>query len=100
VRIVGFDAPESDGRCTREPELAGRATARLRERLAGGGLELKLVRCACPPGTEGMRECNYGRACGTLKAGGQDVGTTLIGEGVARPYICGATLCPRRQPWC
>jgi micrococcal nuclease len=102
IRLVGFDAPESDNRasCPQERELAGRATARLRSLVSGGGLELRLVPCACPPGTEGMRECNYGRACGTLTAGGRDVGMILIAERLARPFVCGTTSCPRRQRWC
>jgi endonuclease YncB( thermonuclease family) len=100
IRLVGFDARESDDRCTNERELAGQATARLLDLVAKGGLDLRLVRCACPPGTEGMRECNFGRACGTLTAHGRDVGATLVAEGLVRPYICGATSCPRRQPWC
>jgi micrococcal nuclease len=100
IRLVGFDAPERDGRCPHERELAGRATARLRSLVGGGGLELRLVPCACPPGTEGMRECNFGRACGTLTAFQKDVGAMLISEGLAKPFICGATSCPRRRPWC
>jgi micrococcal nuclease len=102
IRLVGFDAPESDNRasCPQERETAGRATARLRSLVSGGGLELRLVPCACPPGTEGMRECNFGRACGTLTTGGRDVGAILIAERLAKPFICGATSCPRRQPWC
>jgi endonuclease YncB( thermonuclease family) len=52
-----------------------------------------------PVSTEGMRECNYGRACGVLTAHGRDVGATMIQEGIARPYVCGATSCPRRASW-
>jgi endonuclease YncB( thermonuclease family) len=102
VRLVGFDAPESDllARCARERELSERATAKLSTLIAGGGLELRLVACACPAGTEGTRYCNHGRACGVLTAQGKDVGATLIQEGLARPYICGSTSCPRRDLWC
>jgi hypothetical protein len=28
------------------------------------------------------------------------VAAIMIREGLARPYICGATSCPQRQPWC
>jgi endonuclease YncB( thermonuclease family) len=57
IRLVGFDAPESGllSRCPRERELAQRATAQLESLVAGGNLELRLVPCACPPGTEGIR---------------------------------------------
>ena len=100
--MVGFDMPEVGllATCERERDLAQRASARLKTLVAGGRLELRLIPCSCPPGTEGMRECNHGRACGVLTAGGRDVGTTLISEGLAKPYVCGATSCPRRPSWC
>jgi endonuclease YncB( thermonuclease family) len=102
VRLVGFDTPESgiNARCEGERNLAARAASRLRALVAGGGLDLQIVRCSCKLGTEGTQRCNYGRACGVLKARGRDVGTTLITEGLARPYVCGPTSCPPRAPWC
>ena len=102
IRLVGFDTPEtgSQARCEGERSLASRATFRLRQLVTAGGLDLALVPCACRPGTEGTPACNYGRSCGVLKAAGRDVGAILIGEGLARPYICEATRCPRRQSWC
>ena len=51
-------------------------------------------------GTHGTRRCNYGRQCAILKAKGVDVGLTLIAEGLARVYVCGADRCPRRQGRC
>ena len=102
VQLVGFNTPESgiDARCEGERNLAARATSRLRALVAGGGLDLQIVRCSCQPGTEGTQRCNYGRACGVLKARGQDVGAILISEGLARSYVCGATSCPSRSSWC
>jgi endonuclease YncB( thermonuclease family) len=102
VRFVGFATPEagSSARCEGERNLAARAASRLRALVAGGGLDLQIVRCSCKLGTEGTQRCNYGRACGVLKARGRDVGTTLITEGLARPYVCGPTSCPPRAPWC
>lgn len=102
IRLVGFDAPESGllARCARERELAARATGQLKNLVTSGGLELRLVPCACKRGTEGTYACNYGRSCGNLLAYGRDVGATLIEAGVARPYICGATSCPSRGSWC
>ena len=38
--------------------------------------------------------------CATLSVRGQDVGTTLIGEGLAEPYVCTKTSCPPRKDWC
>jgi endonuclease YncB( thermonuclease family) len=102
IRLVGFDTPEAgiNARCEGERNLAARTTARLRALVAGGGLDLQIVQCSCPPGTEGTQRCNFGRACGVLKARGRDVGATLITEGLARPYMCGPTSCPPRAPWC
>ena len=102
VRLVGFDTPETGNRarCTREREVADRATAQLRSLVAGGGLELKMVACACPPGTAGTSACNFGRACGELRAYGRDVGATMISYLLAKPYHCGASSCPPRPSWC
>ena len=102
IRLVGFDAPESGllARCPHERELAQRATAQLQSLVAGGSLELRMVLCACAPGTEGTQTCNYGRACGQLLAYGRDVGATMIQYRLARSYVCGATSCPARGSWC
>jgi endonuclease YncB( thermonuclease family) len=102
VRLVGFNAPETRGaRCEAEAELGARATRRLRDLVRAGNLDFQFVPCACRPGTEGTRACNYGRRCGTLKAGGRDVGAILIAEGLAAPFQCGPTRCPRTpSPWC
>jgi endonuclease YncB( thermonuclease family) len=102
IRLVGFDTAEAGllARCSRERELADRASTKLKALIAGGGLELRLVPGACPPGTEGTQRCNYGRSCGVLTAHGRDVGATMIQEGLARSYVCGATSCPPRGSWC
>lgn len=102
VRLVGFNAPETyEPECEREAALGERAKARLRELTAGSDLSLTYVPCSCRPGTEGTNMCNYGRACGKLRADGKDVGTLLIGEGLAVSFICGATRCPPSpRPWC
>jgi endonuclease YncB( thermonuclease family) len=100
-RLVGFNAPETfKARCAEERALGVRADKRLRALISAGDLDLTEVRCSCRPGTEGTDRCNYGRACGVLKAKGVDVGETLIKEGLAEPYVCGATRCPRRKDWC
>jgi micrococcal nuclease len=102
TRLVGFNAPESiEPRCAVEADLGRRAKARLAELVASATLELKMVPCSCPAGTEGTDRCNYGRSCGSLFANGQDVGDVLISEGLAVPLICGATSCPPTpRPWC
>jgi endonuclease YncB( thermonuclease family) len=101
-RLVGFDTPERGdrARCEDERRRSEVATARLRKLITGGDASLKRVACACRKGLEGTRECNFGRLCGSLSIGGQDVGRILISEGLAHPYVCGATSCPPRRPWC
>ena len=101
-RLIGFNTPESgdSAACERERKLAAEATRRLRQLVAGAELDLRRVPCACPRGTEGTGQCNYGRLCGTLTVGGQDVGTILIAEGLAERYVCGPTSCPPRKSWC
>lgn len=104
IRLVGFNTPEISPRsaaCPAEIEHGKRARARLRELLSSGPLTLMYVRCACRPGTEGTSECNYGRSCGIMRAGDVDVGSLLIAEGHAVPYVCTDATCPRLpRPWC
>jgi endonuclease YncB( thermonuclease family) len=102
VRLVGFNAPETQrAQCEPERELGAKATRRVRDLVREGNLDFEFIACACPPGTEGTQACNYGRRCGTLKVNGRDVGTILIAEGLAVPFQCGATSCPRTpRPWC
>ena len=101
-RLVGFDTPERGdrARCDDERQRAEKATQRLRSLISTGNPRLTRVACACRPGEEGTSRCNYGRLCGVLTVGGRDVGQILIGEGLAHPYVCGGTSCPKRQPWC
>jgi endonuclease YncB( thermonuclease family) len=101
-RLVGFDTPErgDKARCDDERRRADTATTRLRSLIANGDAHLARVACACRPAQEGTRNCNYGRLCGSLSIGGQDVGQILINEGLAHLYNCGATSCPQRRPWC
>ena len=100
-RLVGFDAPETyRAQCPIEREIGNRATFRLRQLVANGGLDLEPVACSCRAGTEGTMRCNYGRSCGVLTVRGQDVGAMLIAEGLARAFVCSRTSCPVRQPWC
>ena len=102
TRLVGFNAPETrNARCATESKLGNRATDRLKELVATSSMDLEKVRCACKPGTEGTDACNYGRSCGILRADGRDVGQILISEGLAVPFVCGASRCPRTpRPWC
>ena len=100
VRLVGFNAPETRrAQCEAERELGAKATRR--DLVKAGTLDYAPVACSCPAGTQGTQVCNYGRDCGTLKANGRDVGDILIEEGLAVPFKCGATSCPKTpKPWC
>jgi len=102
VRLNGFNAPESrDPQCDREAILGNRAKERLEELVATGRTNVIQVDCACKPGTEGSDKCNHGRSCGILQIDGRDVGNILISEGLAVPFVCGQTRCPRTpRPWC
>jgi endonuclease YncB( thermonuclease family) len=103
VRLVGFNTPETwRPSCTAERQVGERATARLSQLVRNAAsIEFERVACSCRPGTEGTDRCNFGRLCGSLFVDGQDVGRTLIGEGLAVPYRCGRTSCPPRpQAWC
>lgn len=102
IRLVGFNAPEiRNAKCEDEGRLGVNATNRVRELVKSGSLELIYVQCACKPGTEGTFACNFGRRCGILKSNGRDVRDILIQEGLAVPFKCGETRCPKMpRPWC
>jgi endonuclease YncB( thermonuclease family) len=103
VRLIGFNAPEtgSRARCEIEHQKGEAARQRLRELVSNGRPDFQQVACSCPAGTEGTNACNFGRRCGTLRVNGVDVGSTLIGEGLAVRFACGTTSCPKLpRPWC
>lgn len=102
VRLVGFNTPETfEPRCEMEARLGEKAKNRLRKLVASGIASVTKVPCACAPGTEGTKRCNFGRSCGILHVDGRDVGQTMISEGLAVPFRCGQTSCPPMQrPWC
>ena len=96
VRLVGFDAPEAGGKafCRREKEIGLRATEQLSRLVAGGGLDLRLVPCACPTGSQGTAACNDGNACGELRSYGRDIGRIMTTYLLAKPQVCTANSCP------
>jgi endonuclease YncB( thermonuclease family) len=102
TRLVGFNAPETwEPLCDNERQVGVEAKTRLGQIVAAGNLSFASVACSCRHGTEGTQDCNYGRACGTLRANNRDVGSILIDEGLAVRYLCGATTCPSKpRPWC
>ena len=103
IRLVGFDAPEEGQRaqCASERTLAARTAARLRQIIQRGDkIDLQMVACVCPPGTEGTQQCNNGWSCGRLTVDGKDVGATLVAENLAHAFVCGQYSCPKRMSWC
>lgn len=102
VRLLGFNAPEiRRAQCRKEKVYGMKAAQRLRQIVRGGNLDFELVACPCPPKLVGTKECNDGRHCGRLKSEGRDIGTTLIAEKLAAPFVCGETGCPPvPRPWC
>jgi len=100
VRLVGFNAPETGNRarCDVERQNGEAAKQRLRELVSNGRSDFDQIACSCASGTDA---CNFGRRCGTLRVNGVDVGSTLINEGLAVRFVCGATSCPTLpRPWC
>lgn len=83
VRFAGIDAPEIEGRCRFEVELAQRSKHRLADLLRDRRVDL--VRHGVDP---------HGRTLATVRVDGQDIGRTLVREGLARQWT------GRREPWC
>ena len=83
VRVFNIDAPEMEGRCAYESDLALQAKIRLAEILEGRRVEI------LRHGTD-----RYGRTLAAVRVDGQDVGDILVGEGLARTWT------GRREPWC
>lgn len=83
VRILNIDAPEIEGRCRYEINLAQDAKRRLADLL--DGQRVKIQR---------QNKDRYGRTLAVINVNGQDVGDQLVSEGLAR------TWSGRREPWC
>lgn len=82
VRIFNIDAPEIEGQCSDETNLAQRSKNRLAALLAGQRVEIN-------------RQGNdhYGRSLAAVTVNGVDAGDLLVSEGLAR------TWSGRREPW-
>jgi endonuclease YncB( thermonuclease family) len=83
VRIFNIDAPEIEGQCAYESDLALQAKSRLAELLQGRRVEI------LRQGTD-----RYDRTLAAIRVEGQDVGDILVSEGLARTWT------GRRAPWC
>ena len=102
-RMVGYDTPEV--RTPRrkvgpdERSVAIIAKERFTELLSSGPLDLTEVRCSCSAKALQDGTCNHGRKCAILSLNGKNIGDMLIAEGLAVPYVCSATRCPRMPDW-
>jgi endonuclease YncB( thermonuclease family) len=86
IRIADIDAPEThDYRCPSELELGNRASDRLHTLLNSGAISMSGI---------GRDRDVYGRLLRNVAVNGQDVGETLIDEGLAHRYVSG------KLPWC
>ena len=83
VRIFNIDAPEIEGECAYETNLAQRSKNRLATLLAGQRVEIRRQ------GTD-----RYGRTLAALSVNGVDAGDILVREGLARTWT------GRGEPWC
>ena len=83
MRIFNIDAPEIEGECAYETNLAQRSKNRLATLLAGQRVEIRRQ------GTD-----RYGRTLAALSVNGVDAGDILVHEGLARTWT------GRREPWC
>ncbi len=86
VRLKGIDAPEANGKCADERELAQRAANFVRARLDGGAVHLTNI--------------EYGKYAGRVVArlltqDGEDIAAALLKAGLARAYDG-----RRRASWC
>lgn len=84
IRLAGIDAPEKDGSCAAERQLAARAAGRLVELLSAGGA----------PSVERQGLDKYRRTLAALSVAGRDVGATLVDEGLARRWQ------GHKERWC
>lgn len=83
IRLQSMDAPEINGRCTHERELAQRATQRLSEILSSS-----------PFSVSRSGKDRYGRTLATIYNSDGEVGALMVREGLARVWR------GRREPWC
>ena len=87
VRLLNIDAPEINGSCVYEIEMAHRAKDRLSKILGAGDMvDLRNI-----------KDDKYlGRIdANVILSDGRDVGDVLVDENLARPYDGG-----KRLPWC
>jgi endonuclease YncB( thermonuclease family) len=75
IRIEGMNAPEVQGACARERELARQATQRLSQMLSSRSISI----------VRNGRDV-YGRTLATVRANGRDVAPAMVAEGLAHVW--------------
>lgn len=83
VRIFNIDAPEIEGRCRFEIDLAQQSKLELARLMDGHQVRIQR-----------QGKDRYGRTLAAISIDGQDVGDQLVSKGLAR------TWSGRREPWC
>lgn len=78
IRIRGIDAPEIEGGCAAETELARRSADRLTELLNRGSFIMNA--------TGGDERDRYGRELRTLTRDGRSIGEAMVKAGLAHDY--------------
>jgi endonuclease YncB( thermonuclease family) len=86
IRIRGIDAPEREGACPAETELAERSAARLTELLSAGPFIMTAV--------GGDERDQYDRELRVLTRGGRSIGDEMVSAGLAHDYR------GRKTSWC
>lgn len=82
IRLQSMDAPEIDGRCSYERELAQRAKRRL-----------SAILSSSPFSVSRSGKDRYGRALAAIYNSDGEAGATMVREGLARVWR------GRREPW-
>jgi micrococcal nuclease len=83
IRIADIDAPEMGGACLEERQKSAASAARLAELLSSGVIELQR-----------QGKDFHKRTLAIVLVGGQNVGSVLIAEDLARPWK------GKRENWC
>lgn len=83
IRLQSMNAPEVNGACARERDLAGQATRRLSQLLSSQSFSIT---------RSGVDR--YGRTLASVRTGDEDVGLILVREGLAHVWQ------GRKENWC
>ncbi len=95
IRIYGIDTPEIGlAKCEAERALGEVVAARVRE-LLGAGQVVTYAKAYTPRDARKWPVDGFKRRLATISIDGEDLGTTLLAEGLAKPYKTGP-----HPDWC